>query len=201
MNLDEEEIKVILVGEAGTGKTSLINTLMGIPFKENMITSSTNSFAPKDFYINNKKYTLNLWDTIGQEKFRSLTKIFIKGSKIVVFVYEITKLKSFEELNYWIDTVNDILKDDAIYGIAGNKEDLIIKSEVKEETAKKFAKEKNILFQLTSAKNPKTFEKFLEKLLIKYIEKNGGNKRSEKDKGGIKIGENDMKEQKKSKCC
>ena len=162
MNLDEEEIKVILVGEAGTGKTSLINTLMGIPFKENMITSSTNSFAPKDFYIDNKKYTLNLWDTIGQEKFRSLTKIFIKGSKIVVFVYEITKLKSFEELNYWIDTVNDILKDDAIYGIVGNKEDLIIKSEVKEETAKKFAKEKNILFQLTSAKSPKTFEKFLE---------------------------------------
>ena len=201
MNLDEEEIKVILVGEAGTGKTSLINTLMGIPFKENMITSSTNSFAPKDFYIDDKKYTLNLWDTIGQEKFRSLTKIFIKGSKIVIFVYEITKLKSFEELNYWIDTVNDILKDDAIYGIAGNKEDLIMKSEVKEETAKKFAKEKNILFQLTSAKNPKTFEKFLEKLLIKYIEKNGGNKRSEKDKGGIKIGENDMKEQQKSKCC
>ena len=199
MNSDPEEIKVILVGEAATGKTSLINTSVGIPFKEEMISSSTNSFALKEFIIGEKKYVLNLWDTIGQEKFRSLTKIFMKNSKIVIFVYDITRKKTFEELNYWINTINDNLKDEAILVIAGNKQDLLNKSEVKEETAKKFAKEKRIFFQLTSAKNPKTFEKLLEQLLIKYIEKNEGVINT--GGGGIKIGESDMTEQKNKKCC
>ena len=124
----------------------------------------------------------------------------MKNSKIVVFVYDITRKKTFEELNYWIDTINDNLKDEAILGIAGNKQDLMNKCEVKEEVAKKFAKEKQIYFQLTSAKNPKTFEKLLEQLLIKYIEKHEDVINT--DNGGIKIGESDLKEQKnQKKCC
>ncbi len=194
-----EEIKVILVGESGTGKTSLINTSIGIPFKEDIITSSSNSFAPKEFEINGKKYILNLWDTIGQEKFRSLTKIFIKDSKIVVFVYDITNEKSFKELEYWITTINDILKDEPVLGIAGNKQDLYVKEQVKEEVAKKYAQDKNIIFQLTSAKNKKSFEKLLEDLLKQYIEKNGGSIQS--DSNGIKLGETNPKDKNDKKCC
>ena len=194
-----EEIKVILVGESGTGKTSLINTSIGIPFKENMITSASNSFAPKEFQIDGKKYILNLWDTIGQEKFRSLTKIFIKDSKIVIFVYDITNEKSFKELEYWITTIKDILKDEAVLGIAGNKQDLFKNEKVKEETAKKYAQEKNIIFELTSSKNRKTFEKLLEDLLKQYIEKNGGSDQS--DSNAIKLGEKNSKGNNNKKFC
>jgi small GTP-binding protein len=194
-----EEIKVILVGESGTGKTSLINTSIGIPFKENMITSASNSFAPKEFQVDGKKYILNLWDTIGQEKFRSLTKIFIKDSKIVVFVYDITNEKSFKELEYWITTIKDILKDEAVLGIAGNKQDLFKNEKVKEETAKKYAQEKNVIFELTSAKNKKTFEKLLENLLKQYIEKNGGSDQS--DSNAIKLGEKNSKGNNNKKFC
>ena len=194
-----EEIKVILVGESGTGKTSLINTSIGIPFKENMITSASNSFAPKEFQVDGKKYILNLWDTIGQEKFRSLTKIFIKDSKIVVFVYDITNEKSFKELEYWITTIKDILKDEAVLGIAGNKQDLFKNEKVKEETAKKYAQEKNIIFELTSSKNRKTFEKLLEDLLKQYIEKNGGSDQS--DSNAIKLGEKNSKGNNNKKFC
>ena len=80
-NNGEEEIKVILIGESGTGKTSLINATMGLKFKEHLESTTTNSFSSKKVTINNKEYILNLWDTIGQEKFRSLTKIFIKFLK------------------------------------------------------------------------------------------------------------------------
>ena len=194
-----EEIKVILVGESGTGKTSLINTSIGIPFKENMITSASNSFAPKEFQVDGKKYILNLWDTIGQEKFRSLTKIFIKDSKIVIFVYDITNEKSFKELEYWITTIKDILKDEAVLGIAGNKQDLFKNEKVKEETAKKYAQEKNIIFELTSSKNRKTFEKLLEDLLKQYIEKNGGSDQS--DSNAIKLGEKNSKGNNNKKFC
>ena len=106
-NLDNE-IKVILVGESGTGKTSLINATMGLKFQEHLDTTSTNNFSSKTIKINNTEYTLNLWDTIGQEKFRSLTKIFIKDSRIVLLVYDITNVKSFKELDYWYKVIPDL---------------------------------------------------------------------------------------------
>ena len=174
-NLEDQEIKVILVGEMGTGKTSLINTVMGLTFKEGVeMTTSSASFVTKVFKIDGKSYAINLWDTIGQEKFRSLTRIFIKDSKIVVFVYDITRKKTFDELNYWFNTIHDVLGDTAILGIVGNKQDLYVREQVKEEIAEKYAEDKNVPFKLTSAKNPLSFSKFLEELLIKYIQKNGG---------------------------
>ena len=172
-NSDGDEIKVILVGESGTGKTSLINATMGLKFQEHLETTSTNSFSSKTITINNKDYVLNLWDTIGQEKFRSLTKIFIKDSKIVILVYDITQQRTFNELDYWYKIIHDILGDEPIIGVCGNKNDLISKEQVKEEVAKKYAQEKNIGFKLTSAKNPLTFNKFLEDLVKKYVEKYG----------------------------
>ena len=192
----EDEIKVILIGESATGKTSLINTSIGLQFKEHLDSTATNSFVPKKITIGNKEYTVNLWDTIGQEKFRSLTKIFIKDSKIVIFVYDITRKKSFEELNFWIKTIHDILGDDPVCGIVGNKQDLYLKEEVKEEMGKKFAEEQKMPFKLTSAKNPLSFNQMLEDLVKAYIEKNGGVIEST---GGTKLEE--KKQKKKDKCC
>ena len=171
--MSDEEIKVILIGESGTGKTSLINATMGLKFKESLESTTTNSFSSKTVTINNKEYTLNLWDTIGQEKFRSLTKIFIKDSKIVILVYDITRKASFNELNFWLKMIQDILGDEPILGICGNKSDLFVKEQVKEEEVKKYSEEKNIPFKLTSAKNPISFNKFLEDLVQKYLDKRG----------------------------
>ena len=198
-NLEEQEIKVILVGESGTGKTSLINIAMGMKFVEGTeLSTSAATFVTKIIKIGGKSYTLNLWDTIGQEKFRSLTKIFIKDSKIVIFVYDITRLDSFKELNYWFKTIQDVLGDSAVLGIAGNKHDLFMKEEVKEEVAEKYAEEKGVPFKLTSAKNPLSFNTFLEDLLKKYIEKSGGVIQSNDRK---KLEENKDKQDKGKKCC
>ena len=97
------------------------------------MSTATANFVPKEFIIDGKSYLTNLWDTIGQEKFRSLTKIFIKDSKIVVFVFDITNRNSFKELNFWMNTIEEILGVDAILGIAANKQDLYDKEQVKEE--------------------------------------------------------------------
>ena len=169
-NLEEdEEIKVILVGEMGTGKTSLINTAIGLNFQEKLASTTTNSIMNKTMKVNGKSYSVNLWDTIGQEKYRSLTKIFLKGSKIVIFVYDITNLQSFKELNYWFDCTKEIINDKVVMGIVGNKSDLFLKEEVKESDARQLAKQKGFDFALTSAKNSTMFCEFLEKLLKKYL--------------------------------
>ena len=126
----------------------------------------------KKMSINGKSYTINLWDTIGQEQFRSLTKIFMKGAKIVIFVYDITRRETFEQLNFWIENTKEVLGDKPILGIVGNKSDLYFNEQVKEEEAEEFSqKHNNIPFKLTSAKTPKSFSDFLEKLVVKYIEK------------------------------
>ena len=196
----EEGIKVILVGESGTGKTSLINVSVGLPFQDKIESTSSSSFFQKTITIESKQYALNLWDTIGQEKFHSLTKIFIKDSKIVILVYDIADMESFKKVDFWYKTVKDILGDDAIYGLCGNKNDLLMKMQVKEEEGRNYAEEKKILFRTTSAKTSSGFNKFLEELTKQYIEKFGGIK-MKTDDNDKKINLNDNIKNKEKKCC
>ena len=171
--LEEEEIKTILLGYS-PGKASLINVSLGEKFNENTFTTSSTSFVDKYIIIGNKRYKLQLWDTISQEIFHSLTKIFVKDSKIVILVYDITRRSSFEDIVYWSNTFHDILKDKPIIGVVGNKKDLFMNEEVSEEEARNFAKEIGALFTLVSAKeDPHDFNSFLEDLLIEYLNKIG----------------------------
>ena len=199
---DDDDIKVILVGEMGTGKTSLINTAIGLNFQEKLASTTTNSIMNKTMKVNGKSYSVNLWDTIGQEKYRSLTKIFLKGSKIVIFVYDITNLQSFKELNYWFDCTKEIINEKVVMGIVGNKSDLFLKEEVKESDARQLAKQKGFDFALTSAKNSTMFCDFLEKLLKKYL---GQDDEENEDDDNKKKSEKLKKEKaggkKKKGCC
>ena len=171
----DDAIKVILVGESGTGKTNLITVAAGYDFNHESITTTSCSYIQKTITNKNgKEYTINLWDTIGQEKYRSLTKIFIKDSKIVLFVYDITNRTSFESLKYWDETIENILGKEPIFAVIGNKIDLYLDEKVVESEAEEFAKSIGAKFKLTSAKNdPKAFCEFLEDLLDDYIEKFG----------------------------
>ena len=180
------ENKVIFLGEAGVGKTSLIKVGIGEKFESSYNSSISLSFFPKMVEYNNKKYIFNLWDTIGQEKYRSLTKIFYKKSKIVIFVYDITKKDSFINLQYWIDSVNNELGNNKyIKAIIGNKTDLFMKEVISEEEAEKFAASQGAKFKTCSARNdPLAFTGFLDQLCIECIQKNEktNNKNKNKDK-------------------
>lgn len=200
---DAVEIKTILVGMSGTGKTNIINAITGQKFEENKFTTSTSSFVDKYMTVKNKKYRLEIWDTAGQEKFRSLTKIFIKDSKIVIFVYDITTRASFEEIDFWVSTVKDILKEDKIvYGLAGNKKDLFQNEAVEEEEGEKKAQEIGALFKLTSAKTGQGINEFIQSLLEEYVKKIGDSPNDNNNAKGNKLsGNNSNGEKKKSKCC
>ena len=125
----------------------------------------------KIFEYKGKKYNINIWDTVGQEKFRSLTKIFIKETKICLFVYDITNKHSFEKINFWLEQTKQIADKDVVFGMAGNKNELIAKQKVNDKDAIKFAEENNIIFGQTSAtKNKSSVDSLLDKLIIKYLE-------------------------------
>ena len=170
------EVKTIFLGESGVGKTNLIRAAIDEAFDENTQTTNLTSSFEKSVKLDNKYYSLKLWDTIGQEKFRTMTKIFYKGAKIVIFVYDITKKKTFEELEYWVNEVKSSLGEEPICALVGNKCDLVEEEEVDENAARDYAFNKELKFKIVSAKtNPKDFQLFLDELLKDYIQKNGAN--------------------------
>ena len=101
-----------------------------------------------------QKINYEIWDTAGQEKYRSLTKIFYQDSKVTLLVYDITRKDSFEAIkNYWYTEVRDNSPQDVIIAIVGNKSDLYEYEEVTEDEVKEFAKSINAIYQQTSACN------------------------------------------------
>ena len=161
------EVKAILLGDVSVGKTSLINVSVGMPFNPSEKATISSSFVEKKIKICSQEYNINLWDTAGNERFRSLTNIFYKGSQIVIFVYDISQKQSFIGLKKWVEDVENIIDNKYICGIVGNKQDLYSQEEVKEEEVKEYADSKGMKYKLVSAKgNPKGFNDFLEELVV-----------------------------------
>ena len=164
-----ETIKFILLGEDWVGKTSLRQRYINKTF------ASPNSTIGLDYVTNflkikDKDIKLIILDTAGQERFRSITKSYIKHSKIALIVYDITRKRTFEELNYWINAVKEVNKDkEIIIGIAANKSDLYYKQEISTEEGKKFADDNNCLFFETSAKGNVNVDDAFLKLVEKYV--------------------------------
>lgn len=96
-------LKVIILGDTGVGKTSLMQQFINGKFSQQYKATIGADFLPKDLNIDGKAVTLQIWDTAGQERFQSLGVAFYRGSDCCVLVYDVTNPKSFENLNAWRD--------------------------------------------------------------------------------------------------
>ena len=199
------KIKTILIGESGVGKTNLINIAKKEKFNPNQVATVNCSFFKTEFLIEDIKFNIYLWDTIGQEKLKSLTKIFFKNSKIVILVYDITNKSSFHQLDFWFKQVKETLGDKIILGVLGNKKDLFLNEDVTEEEGESYAKSIGARWRLVSAKTDREgFIMFLEDLIKDYINKVDPNfkkeKKDNKDKNIVLKSEENDGQKKKKKC-
>ena len=100
--------KVVLIGESGVGKTSIISRYMTDKFSASLGSTPGANFTTKTVFLKdeNQSIKFEIWDTAGQEKFRSLAKVFYKNAAICILVYDITKKQTFEELQkFWIEEI------------------------------------------------------------------------------------------------
>ena len=218
-----EQVKVVLLGESGVGKTSIIAQFTSGKFDPDCVTSLSAQFISKTIEFENlqKAIKFDIWDTAGQEKYRALAKIFYKDAKVIILVYDITDKRSFDEVkSYWYEMVKSNADSDAMIAIVANKNDLYDSAQVSEEEAKEFAKSVGAIFQSTSAKSDSGITTLFDNIGQKYfnpdfdctaadkkeqeeyMKKKSEEKQKKKEPKGVKLtSEKTKKEEKKKKCC
>ena len=204
--INTENIKVTLLGSSGVGKTCIIKRFTDNSYDDNVLSTSGANYSQKFLEIENRKVLLDLWDTAGQEKYRSLGRHFYKDAYIVCLVYDITNPASFKDLQEkWYKDLQTFGEKYTVIAVVGSKSDCYENEEVSEDEARKYAEEINAIFMLTSAKTGNNIDNLFDALVRKYLGPEFIKKVEEMkiDKGEVKkVTQGKVKEEKKeSKCC
>ena len=143
--------KIVFIGNPSTGKTSLLNRICNDKFLPDYDSTIGVDFFTKTIYYNENIFKIQLWDSAGQEKYRSLIPSYLRGASIIFLVYDLTWRESFDAIKSWLGFVNQYTsKDQVKLVLVGNKSDL--ERKVKNEEGKKLAEKEGMLFFETSAK-------------------------------------------------
>ena len=167
--------RICILGEPGVGKSSILTRFCDNTFKENY-----NNTIGVDFRVVTLKYNdivvkLHIWDTAGQERFRSLTVNYFKSANGFIFVYDITKQDTFNNINNWVNLVTNNNKNAIVNILIGNKCDKEEERSIEKDEGEHLAEEKHFYFLETSAKKNENVEKIFGifvKELTEYYSKN-----------------------------
>ncbi|MFW9783139.1 MAG: Rab family GTPase [Candidatus Heimdallarchaeota archaeon] len=167
-------IKIVLLGEANVGKTSLVYRFIEDKFRENYKSTLGVNLLKKDMQLEEfGEVSAQIWDLGGQESFRSLRKLYLEGANGALVVYDCTKKKSFEKLSDWIQDFKQARGNEPIV-LIGNKKDLEDKIKVPESDGNEFANKNNMEFISTSAKTGSNVEEAFIEITKKILKKNLG---------------------------
>nr|CCA22973.1 Rab5 family GTPase putative [Albugo laibachii Nc14] len=146
------EVKVVLLGDTGVGKSSLVLRFVTNNFRPYSESTIGASFMSKMIMVENTPIKYQIWDTAGQEKYHSLAPMYYRGAAAAIVVYDITRKQSLATLKNWVKELKQLGPENIVIAIAGNKSDLEDKREVPSAQAKAYADEIGALFIETSAK-------------------------------------------------
>ena len=163
--------KIVILGESGVGKTSLMKQFLNGKYDENFIANISAQFCKKNVKLpGGQSIEFEIWDTAGQEKFRSLNRIYYLNTKVAILVYDVTDRISFNEVkDFWYNEIKENSNKDVIIAIAANKSDLYETREVSNEDGEEFAKSIGAIFASTSAKNDFGITSLFENIAMKII--------------------------------
>ena len=171
-NLEVFEYKIILIGDPGVGKTSIMTKFVSNEFQNTYLSTIGVEFKLKEIYINNNTCArLKIWDTCGQEKFRAITRQYFKNSEGVFIVFDLSNRETIKRLNVWMKDIQDNIDNDFFIFLVGNKTDIKERDLTISEEAKQFAINKKINYYEVSAKTGSGIYNIFEKMASKLINK------------------------------
>ena len=168
-------LKYVIVGDAAVGKSNLLLRYTHGEFKEEYQLTIGVEFGSNNIIVDNNIFRIQIWDTAGQENFRSITRSYYKNSACALIVYDITRRQSFENLINWIEDCKNSSPKTVFMVLIGNKCDLEKNREVSEEEGREFAEKYGMLFFETSAKTGKNVEEVFKesvKIIAQKIKEN-----------------------------
>ena len=181
-------VKFIIVGDSSVGKSNIL-----LRFSRNIFDSGHQAtlgieFANKHLIYNNTDYLVQIWDTAGQENFRSVTRAYYKASAVAMVVYDITKEESFEHIKSWLSDCKELAPNTVLLVLVGNKTDLEEQRVISKERGENLAKENKMLFFETSAKLGDGIEQAFQKSIeaVDQRIRSGFYNLSDSSKHGIK---------------
>ena len=164
-NTVPEKYKLLLLGDTNVGKTSIFNRFIYNRFEENQGASIGVDFSTKNYKYKNKNYSITLFDTAGQERFRSIIQGYYRIGEGIFVVFDLTNQNSLNSIPTWIESIKEN-NGESKFIILGNKDDL--KNKISDEEINSVLnqiKEKYIFIKTSSVKNQninKAFEKMID---------------------------------------
>ncbi|KAJ8605746.1 hypothetical protein CTAYLR_008475 [Chrysophaeum taylorii] len=147
------QIKLLMIGDSAVGKTSLLLRYANDTFSSTFITTIGIDFKIKTIDLDGKRVKLQIWDTAGQEQFRTITRSYFRGAQGIVLVYDITDRGTFNSVRSWMAQINDHADAQVNRVLIGNKADFETARQVSTEEGQRLADEYGVKFFETSAKN------------------------------------------------
>ncbi|KAJ5066241.1 ras-related protein rab-2-a [Anaeramoeba ignava] len=175
--------KFVVVGDTGVGKSCILLQYTDHRFQPVHELTIGVEFGARTIKINSETIKLQIWDTAGQESFRSITRSYYRGAAGTLLVYDITRKETFDHLKAWLEEAREHSENLEIM-LIGNKKDLKHRREVSYEQGEKFARENNLQFLETSAKENENIEEAFLQISKKIYEKIQ-NRSNEKDITGV----------------
>lgn len=203
-NDNQEYTKIIIIGEQAVGKSSIIMRYVDQDFDLNMIGTAGVDFRKKLINIDGNEIKLMIFDTAGQQRFRSITKNFYRECKGVILVYDVSDATSFSNLKDWLSSIKQHANEGVEILLVGNKIDL--PRQVQTDEGKQFSKESNVPLVETSAKTGQGVEKSFETIIRNIIKSQNQQlqkeiKQNEDSNKIVNIEEDDSKKKKKAGGC
>lgn len=172
-NENKVNVKIVIIGEASVGKTSLMSKFVSNTFSDQMQPTIGCDIQNKSMVVEGEKVDVRLWDTAGCERFQTMLPLYYRGCHGAILVYDVTRRETFNKLRDWLQELeNNLTNDNAIIMIIGNKIDKTGRQVSKEE-GNNYAKQRSALFIETSAKTSEGVAIAFEELLIKIMQTPG----------------------------